>query len=211
VPFPRGTSPYGLAYDSAKGEIFVADKGKSMVSIISEKNNAQVENVTVGPTPEFVAYDPAQGEIYVTSQTTDSVVVLSDSASSTGAGTGGIKVTVHASDGGIEVGASVTSTSTPSTQAPLSGSTGSDGSVTFNGVVPGSYTLKATDGYIVNTVSTTVTSGNVASSSITLQSQSTGGTPSGGSSGGVPGYTYEEIIAGLVLGVVVIVWARRRQ
>jgi len=35
-------------------------------------------------------------------------------------------------------------------------------------------------------------------------------TPNSGGSG-VPGYTYEEISAGIVLGVVVLVWLRRRQ
>ena len=102
--------------------------------------------------------------------------------------TGGIKVTVLDSGGKTIAGASVSSTITPSGQAALSGVSGSDGSLTFNGVAAGSYTLQASmSGYVTNSGSATVASGNVVTSSITLQTQSTGGTPSGG----VPGYTYE--------------------
>jgi len=38
---PVGSSSEGMAYDPAIGEIFLADKRKSLVSIISEKNNAR--------------------------------------------------------------------------------------------------------------------------------------------------------------------------
>jgi len=93
-------------------------------------------------------------------------------------------------------------------QAALSGVSGSDGSITFNGVTAGSYTLQASmSGYVTNSASTNVVAGSVATSSITLQTQSTRGT----SSGGIPSYTYGEILTGIFLGVVVLLWARRRQ
>jgi hypothetical protein len=122
--------------------------------------------------------------------------------------TGGIKVTVLDSGGKPIVGASVSSTSTPNGQAALSGVSGSDGSVTFNGVAAGSYTLQASmSGYVTSSGSATVAAGSVITSSLTLQTQSTGGS----SSGGVPGYTYEEIMAGIFIGILVIIWLRRRQ
>jgi hypothetical protein len=122
--------------------------------------------------------------------------------------TGGIKVTVLDSGGKPIVGASVSSTSTPSGQTALSGVSGSNGSITFTGVAAGSYNLQASmSGYVTSSGSAIVASGSVVASSITLQTQSTGGTPSGG----VPGYTYEEILAGIVLCAVVLVLARRRQ
>ncbi|MGD0803713.1 MAG: PEGA domain-containing protein, partial [Candidatus Bathyarchaeia archaeon] len=72
----------------------------------------------------------------------------------------------------------------------------------------GSYTLQASmSGYVTNSGQATVTAGNVVSSSITLQTQSTGGS----SSGGIPGYTFEEIMAGIILSIVVLIWLRRRQ
>ena len=122
--------------------------------------------------------------------------------------TGGIKVTVLDSSGKSIVGASVSSASTPSGQAALSGVSGSDGSITFNGVAAGSYVFQVSmSGYVTGSGSATVAAGGVVASSITLQTQSTGGS----SSGGVPGYTYEEIFAGVFIGVVVIIWLRRRQ
>lgn len=125
---------------------------------------------------------------------------------------GGITVTVTDFNGKTIAGASVSSTSTPSGQAALSGVSGSNGQITFSGVASGSYKLQVSkSGYVANSGTVSVTAGSTENLSITLQTQSTGGTPSGGSSGGVPGYTYEEILAGIVLGVVVLVWLRRRQ
>ena len=117
--------------------------------------------------------------------------------------TGGIKLTVLDSGGKPIVGASVSSG-----QAALSGVSGSDGSITFTDVAVGSYTLQASmTGYVANTVTATVTSGSTTSSSITLQITGGGGTPSGG----VPGYPYEVIAAGAIIGVFVLLLLRRRQ
>jgi hypothetical protein len=121
---------------------------------------------------------------------------------------GGIKVTIIDGGGKPIVGASISSTSTPSGQAALSGVTGSDGSVTFNDVAAGSYTFQASlSGYVTNTGSMTIVAGGVATSSITLQTQS----PGGASSGGIPGYGYEVIGAGIILSVVVLALSSRRQ
>jgi len=120
--------------------------------------------------------------------------------------TGGIKLTVLDSSGKSIVGASVSSTSTPSGQSALSGFSGSDGSVTFNSVAAGSYSIQASmSGYVTGSASATVSAGNLVSTSITLQTQASGGA----SSGGLPGYTYQEIMVGILLGVIVLILLRR--
>ncbi len=58
-----GTAPYGVAYDSGKGEIFVTNLGADSVSVISDSTNAVVATVTVGNYPDSVAYDSGKGEI----------------------------------------------------------------------------------------------------------------------------------------------------
>jgi hypothetical protein len=118
---------------------------------------------------------------------------------------GGIKVTVSDNNGAPIVGATVSSTSTPSGQIALSGVSGSDGSTSFTGVAPGSYTLQAIgSNYVTNSGTATVVTGSVANITIKLQTQSTGGS-------GVPGYPYEAIISGVVLVAVVLILLRRRQ
>ena len=69
----------GIAYDSGKGEIFVANEGDGTVSILSDSNNSLVATVTVGEYPTGVAYDSGKGEIFVTNAGSDSVSVISDS------------------------------------------------------------------------------------------------------------------------------------
>ncbi len=80
-------APYGLAYDSAKGEIFVADAGSNTTSIVSDSNNTVIASVYV-EYPYGVAYDSGKGEIFVANGysrfypvpfSTDTVTVISDS------------------------------------------------------------------------------------------------------------------------------------
>jgi hypothetical protein len=133
---------------------------------------------------------------------------LSFTVSQPSATTGGIKVMVLDAGGKPIVGASVSSTVTPSGQKSISGVTVSDGSVMFNDVQAGSYTFQASlSGYVTNTGSTMVVVGGVASSSIILQSQSSGGA----SSGGVPGYGYEAIVLGIILSILVMSFLPRKQ
>ena len=78
------SAPEGMAYDSAKGEIFVATPGSALdlsnsVSVISDITNAVVANITVGIAPYGVAYDPAKGEVFVSNQGSDTLSVISDS------------------------------------------------------------------------------------------------------------------------------------
>ncbi len=74
-----GIDPEGVAYDSGKGEIFVANAGSNTVSVISDSTNAAVANVTVGNRPAGVAYDSGKGEIFVANYLSNTVSVISDS------------------------------------------------------------------------------------------------------------------------------------
>ena len=91
---PLGDFPSAIAYDAAKGEVFVAEDGAipsdtsasntatGLVSVISDTNNSVVATVPVGPFPDGLAYDPAKSEVFVASSGSTSVAggvsVISD-------------------------------------------------------------------------------------------------------------------------------------
>ena len=54
---------YGLAYDSGKGEIFIANGDFDSVSVISDNNNTVVATIPVGRVPDGAAYDSAKGNL----------------------------------------------------------------------------------------------------------------------------------------------------
>ena len=72
-----GSFPQAVAYDSGKGELFVANEGSANVSVISDSNNTVVGTVPVGGEPNGVAYDSREGKVFVTNS--NDVVVISDS------------------------------------------------------------------------------------------------------------------------------------
>jgi YVTN family beta-propeller protein len=80
VPMPTGT--VRLAYDSEQGEIFVTYAGDSnIVSVISDRSNSVVANVTVANTQlQGLCYDSAKSEIFVTNPSNATVTVISDSS-----------------------------------------------------------------------------------------------------------------------------------
>ena len=73
--------PGGLAYDSAKGEVFVADSayGANSVAVISDATNSVVANVSAGSDPVQVAYDSSKGEVFASNYGSNTVSVISDS------------------------------------------------------------------------------------------------------------------------------------
>jgi YVTN family beta-propeller protein len=73
-----GSYPYAATYDSAKGEIFVANNGNSNVSVIDCATWTVVATINVGYSPDGVAYDNDLGEIAVENWGSDNVTVLSD-------------------------------------------------------------------------------------------------------------------------------------
>jgi YVTN family beta-propeller protein len=194
------SSPGNMAYDSGKGQIWVINSFG--VSVISDKNNQVIASVGVGQSPYGVAYDSGKGEIFVTNSYDDTVSMISDSFKipNPTQTTGSLRVDVKDAKGGILSGVAVSSASQPSGQAGLSGTTGSDGSVTFSSVAPGSYTLQASkSGYVAGTGAGSVVAGSSASVSISLQTQA-----SGGGSGGVPGFPVEATVLSIILIVFIL-------
>src|SRR2546426_10367872 len=61
-----GLPPEEVAYDSGKGELFVANEGANNVSVISDVTNTVVATISVGSRPNGVAYDSGKGEVFVT-------------------------------------------------------------------------------------------------------------------------------------------------
>ena len=72
------TNLEGIAYDSGKGEVFVANYGLDSVLVISDSNNSVVATVPVGSYPFGLAYDPAKGEVFVANSNSNFTTVISD-------------------------------------------------------------------------------------------------------------------------------------
>jgi parallel beta-helix repeat protein len=124
---------------------------------------------------------------------------------------GSLQITVQDKDGEPINGATVSSTSQPSGQQTLSGSSGTDGSVLFSDLESGSYTFQASkSGYVTNSSSVSVSVGETTELIITIETEpepeeeKTGG-------GGIPGFPYESIILGLVFGILMLWMHQRRQ
>jgi YVTN family beta-propeller protein len=72
--------PYGVAYDSAKAEVFVTNSALNDVSVISDATDKIVATVAVGSFPIGVVVDSTSGEVFVTNFGSGSVSVISDSS-----------------------------------------------------------------------------------------------------------------------------------
>ena len=115
--------------------------------------------------------------------------------------TGALRITVKDSSGAAVQGAVVSSKSQPSGQPLLSGTTGADGTTTFSDVLPGSYTVQASKGgYASLSGVGNVVVGSTAETTITLQAQ-----PSG-----IPGYSLEAILFGILLFLVIVMGKSKR-
>ena len=82
---PVGLYATGVAYDSAKGEVFVSDMGDpplfyGNVSVIDDTSDKVVATVAVGFEPAGVVYDGSQGEVLVTDSNSSNVSVISDTS-----------------------------------------------------------------------------------------------------------------------------------
>jgi hypothetical protein len=138
-------------------------------------------------------YQAASSSVSVASASTAEVTLTLKLASTKG----DLKVTVKDKDGKPIVGTSVSSTTQPSGQQALSGTTGSDGTVAFTGVALGSYNMQASkSGYVTASAQGTVAAGSTSTISITLQTQMTGG--DGTSGGGIPGFPIEATLLGML-------------
>ncbi len=74
----NGIGPSGTAYDSGKGEIFVANLGSNTASVISDATNKVVATIPVGSYPIGTAYDSGKGEVFVTNVDSNTVSVISE-------------------------------------------------------------------------------------------------------------------------------------
>lgn len=78
--------PEGIAYDPAKGELFVSDDSAGAVSVISDSTDTVMRTIGLGGgnqtgsySPKDVVYNPIDGEIFAVNQGSNSISVISDS------------------------------------------------------------------------------------------------------------------------------------
>src|SRR5208337_691019 len=83
-----GNAPRGMAYDSSKGEVYVANMADNTVSVISDSTHSVVATVNMVPQSNLdsslpqacaAAYDSANGKIYVAILFMNRVSTISDS------------------------------------------------------------------------------------------------------------------------------------
>src|SRR5256712_86393 len=72
---PVGDYPFGVAYDSGNGYVYVANYNSNNVSIIS--GTTVVATIPVGGGPSGVAYDSGNGYVYVANLVSNNVSVIS--------------------------------------------------------------------------------------------------------------------------------------
>jgi len=73
-----GGAPWGVTYDSGKGEIYVVNSASGTVSVYSDNNFVLLKTITVGQTPYRDVYDSKKGEIFVANYGANSVSIISD-------------------------------------------------------------------------------------------------------------------------------------
>lgn len=63
---PVGSAPFGVAFDSANGNLYVVNQDSGTVSVISGQTNTVVGSpIPVGNSPFCIAYDSANDDLYV--------------------------------------------------------------------------------------------------------------------------------------------------
>ncbi|MBM3291469.1 PKD domain-containing protein [Candidatus Bathyarchaeota archaeon] len=103
---------------------------------------------------------------------------------------GSIKISIKDSSNKAISGVTVSSTTQPTGQQSLSGETGSEGSVLFSNLTPGSYIFSATkSGYSLKTETITSILDQVVEKTIVIDAHQQG----------IPGYNYEVILIGMMI------------
>ena len=77
-PARNGLAPVNAAYDSGKGELFVADFSSHTVSVISDVTREILATIPVDINPNGMAYDSGKGEVFVANTGSNTVSVISD-------------------------------------------------------------------------------------------------------------------------------------
>jgi DNA-binding beta-propeller fold protein YncE len=80
VPFGEGFASAGVAYDSNKGEILIANGPGNDIAVVSDSTNTQTTTIPLGFSPDGIIYDAKMGEIFVSDPYPNIVEVISDSA-----------------------------------------------------------------------------------------------------------------------------------
>jgi YVTN family beta-propeller protein len=76
-----GASPWWLAYDSAKGEFYIASgEGSTQVEVVRAVTGGIVTNISVGDGPTDLLYDSGRGEIFVSNYWSGNVSVINDTS-----------------------------------------------------------------------------------------------------------------------------------
>ena len=73
-----GWVPYGVAYDSGKGEIFVVYQVVSDLTVISDATNTIMASVAGAGQASAIVYDSGKGEVFLADARSDRVFVISD-------------------------------------------------------------------------------------------------------------------------------------
>ena len=73
-----GSMPDGVAYDSSRGEVFVANTLSNTISVVSGRTNRVVATVAAGNSPDDPACDTGRGEVFVANSFDNTVSVISD-------------------------------------------------------------------------------------------------------------------------------------
>jgi YVTN family beta-propeller protein len=75
----NGLFPFGVAFDSSNGYVYVTNDGSGNVSVINGSTNKVVTSITVGCSPLGVAFDSSNGYVYVTNGGSSNVSVINGS------------------------------------------------------------------------------------------------------------------------------------
>lgn len=77
---PKGEAPSAVAYDPAKGELFVTNANRSLVDVVSDVSNRVVHTISEPYDPYALAYDPNKGEIFSANFASNNVSVINDTS-----------------------------------------------------------------------------------------------------------------------------------
>ena len=71
-----GSNPFGAAFDSSNGYVYVTNFGSNNISVINGATNAVVDTVSVGSDPVGAAFDSSNGYVYVTNGNSNNVLII---------------------------------------------------------------------------------------------------------------------------------------
>ncbi len=72
----RGTQPYGIAYNAANNNMYIANVGSSTVSVISGSTDSVIASILIGKIPAFIAYAPPNNKLYVSNAGSNDVYMI---------------------------------------------------------------------------------------------------------------------------------------